>query len=33
VYSFSDLEMASDDLSAIFKFSEAFLKQRGVEID
>ena len=33
VYSLSDLETAFDDLSAIFKFSEVFLKQRGVEID
>ncbi len=33
LYSLSDLETAFDDLSAIFKFSEAFLKQRGVEID
>ena len=31
VYSLSDLETAFDDLSAIFKFSEAFLKENGVD--
>ena len=30
VYSLSDLETAFEDLSAIFKFSEAFLKKYGV---
>ena len=32
VYSLSDLETAFEDLSAIFKFSEVFLKNRGVKI-
>jgi HEPN domain-containing protein len=32
VYSLSDLETAYEDLSAIFKFSEAFLKKNGVNI-
>jgi HEPN domain-containing protein len=30
VYSLSDLETAFEDLSAIFKFSEVFLKKNGV---
>jgi HEPN domain-containing protein len=33
VYSLSDLETAFEDLSAIFKFSEAFLKKNGVDVD
>jgi len=33
VYSLSDLEMAFDDLSAIFKFSEVFLKKNGIIIE
>ena len=33
VYSLSDLETAFEDLSAIFKFSEVFLKKKGVIIE
>jgi HEPN domain-containing protein len=33
VYSLSDLQTAFDDVSAIFEFSESFLKKNGINVE